>query len=68
MSEYNLPLPVITTLSKVYWDGCKENKLFYQHCKDCGEVMIYQEGGTAMFKCPKCAPAGVACASCNPVR
>jgi hypothetical protein len=37
-------------------------------CKDCGEITIYQESGTAMFKCPKCAPAGVPCASCKPVR
>ena len=28
MSEYNLPLPVMTTLSKEYWDGCK--------CAKCG--------------------------------
>lgn len=49
MSEYNLPLPVITTLSKVFWDGCKEEKLLYQHCKDCGEVIFFPK-----YLCPNC--------------
>jgi hypothetical protein len=37
-------------------------------CKDCGEVMVYKKGGTTMFKCPKCAPEGVSCASCTPAK
>lgn len=41
MSEYALPLPLITTLSKVFWDGCRENKLLYQHCRGCGEVIFF---------------------------
>jgi uncharacterized OB-fold protein len=49
MSEYNLPLPVITTLSKVFWDGCREGKLLYQHCKDCGEVIFFPK-----YLCPNC--------------
>lgn len=49
MSEYNLPLPLITTLSKVFWDGCKENKLLYQHCKDCDEVIFFPK-----YLCPNC--------------
>jgi len=49
MSEYNLPLPVITTLSKVFWDGCKEEKLLYQHCADCGEVIFFPK-----YLCPNC--------------
>ena len=49
MSEYNLPLPVITTLSKVFWDGCKEEKLLYQHCEDCGEVIFFPK-----YLCPNC--------------
>jgi uncharacterized OB-fold protein len=49
MSEYNLPLPVITTLSKVFWDGCKEEKLLYQHCRDCGEVIFFPK-----YLCPNC--------------
>ena len=41
MGEYKKPLPLITELSKVFYDGCKENKLFYQKCTDCNEVVDY---------------------------
>lgn len=41
MSEYKKPLPLLTKLSKVFYDGCKENKLLYQKCKDCGEVVFF---------------------------
>ncbi len=40
-NEYTKPLPLITGLSKIFWDGCKENKLLYQECKDCGEVIFF---------------------------
>ena len=49
MDEYTLPLPLLTTLSKVFWDGCKENKLLYQHCRDCGEVIFFPK-----YLCPGC--------------
>ena len=49
MSEYNLPLPLITTLSRVFWDGCRDGKLLYQHCKDCGEVIFFPK-----YLCPNC--------------
>lgn len=49
MSEYNLPLPAMTTLSKEYWDGCKAEKLLYQQCKDCGEVIFFPK-----YLCPNC--------------
>jgi uncharacterized OB-fold protein len=41
MSEYKKPLPLITKLSKVFYDGCKEGKLLYQMCKDCDEVIFF---------------------------
>ncbi len=41
MSEYQKPLPLITRLSKVFYDGCREGKLLYQQCKDCGEVVFF---------------------------
>jgi len=41
MSEYTLPLPLITDLSKKFYDGCKEEKLLYQQCADCGEVIFF---------------------------
>lgn len=28
-------------------------------------VVVYEEDGRAMLKCPKCAPAGVDCAACE---
>ena len=41
MSEYTKPLPLITDLSKVFYDGCKEHKLLYQQCRECGEVVFF---------------------------
>jgi len=41
MSEYEKPLPLLTKLSKAFYEGCKENKLLYQQCKDCGEVVFF---------------------------
>jgi uncharacterized protein len=49
MSEYTKPLPLITTLSKIFWDGCKEKKLLYQKCNDCGEVIFFPK-----LICPNC--------------
>ncbi|MBI9074964.1 MAG: Zn-ribbon domain-containing OB-fold protein [Desulfatibacillum sp.] len=49
MAEYKKPLPLITSLSKVFYDGCKENKLLYQQCKDCGEVIFFPK-----IVCPGC--------------
>ena len=49
MSDYNKPLPLITPLSKVFYDGCKENKLLYQFCLDCGETIFYPKQ-----ICPSC--------------
>ncbi|MFW6114057.1 MAG: Zn-ribbon domain-containing OB-fold protein [Actinomycetota bacterium] len=49
MGEYNLPLPLMTTLSKVFWDGCREGKLLYQHCRNCGEVIFFPK-----YLCPNC--------------
>lgn len=41
MREYTKPLPLITKLSKVFYEGCRENKLLYQQCRDCGEVIFF---------------------------
>ncbi|MCP4750071.1 MAG: Zn-ribbon domain-containing OB-fold protein [Proteobacteria bacterium] len=41
MTEYKKPLPLITSLSKVFYDGCKEGKLMYQQCQDCGKVVFF---------------------------
>lgn len=49
MSEYKKPLPLITRTSKVFYDGCRERKLLYQHCRDCGEVIFFPKE-----LCPNC--------------
>ena len=49
MAEYTKPLPLLTSLSKIFYEGCKENKLLYQHCKDCGEVIFFPK-----IVCPNC--------------
>jgi uncharacterized protein len=41
MNEYKKPLPLITPLGKPFWDACKEKKLLYQVCKDCGQVNFF---------------------------
>ena len=41
MSDYQKPLPLITPVSKVFYDGCKEHKLLFQQCADCGEVVFF---------------------------
>ncbi len=50
MGDYTKPLPLITTLSKVFYDACKENKLIYQHCPDCGCDPIF----FPKHMCPDC--------------
>lgn len=37
-TEYNKPLPLISSLNKPYWDGLKNRELRLQKCDDCGEV------------------------------
>lgn len=49
MSVYKLPLPAITEVSKVFYDGCKDGKLLYQQCPDCSEVIFFPKS-----LCPKC--------------
>lgn len=41
MTEYKKPLPLITDLSRVFYDGCKEHKLLYQQCRDCDEIVFF---------------------------
>jgi uncharacterized OB-fold protein len=37
-TEYNKPLPLISSLNKPYWDGLKNRELRLQQCAGCGEV------------------------------
>ena len=49
MSEYKKPLPLITDLSKVFYDGCKDGKLLYQRCGDCSTIVFFPK-----MQCPNC--------------
>ncbi|MCX5851298.1 MAG: Zn-ribbon domain-containing OB-fold protein [Deltaproteobacteria bacterium] len=49
MSGYNKPLPLITPLSKVFYDACRDKKLMYQQCNDCGEIIFFPK-----HLCPNC--------------
>jgi uncharacterized protein len=37
-SEYNKPLPAITSLNQPYWEGLKNRKLRLQQCDECGRI------------------------------
>lgn len=37
-SEYNKPLPAISSLNKPYWDGLKNRELRLQRCDECGAI------------------------------
>lgn len=37
-SEYNKPLPAISSLNKPYWDGLKNRELRMQRCDECGRI------------------------------
>ena len=41
MKEYKKPLPLITKLSKPFYDACKEHRLIYQKCRDCNQVIFF---------------------------
>ncbi len=49
MKEYKKPLPMPTSWSKPFWDGCKRNELLIQKCKDCQKHIFYPK----LF-CPHC--------------
>jgi len=36
--SYNKPLPKVNADNKPFWDGCKEHRLLFQKCKDCGFI------------------------------
>ena len=48
-TEYNKPLPLITSLNKPYWDALKNRELRLQHCDECGKVWY-----PASPLCPQC--------------
>ena len=49
MSENRKPLPEMTEVSKVFWDGAKDHKLLFQCCESCGNNIFYPKK-----MCPSC--------------
>lgn len=49
MTEIKKPIPVPDSESKPFWDGCNEEKLLIQHCKDCDKHIFYPRA-----VCPHC--------------
>jgi uncharacterized protein len=43
------PVPYITAESTKYWEACRDGKLLYQHCSECGLNQFYPR-----FHCKKC--------------
>jgi uncharacterized OB-fold protein len=35
----SIPLPFAAMISKPYWDGCAQDQLLVQRCRDCGGVI-----------------------------
>ena len=46
---YKKPLPKVNADSKFFWDGCKEHRLCFQKCRECGHIRW-----PAAFICPHC--------------
>lgn len=40
-NDYRKPLPQPTPETQPYWDGCKQNKLLIQRCRQCGRYQFY---------------------------
>jgi len=49
MSNYKKPLPLITPVSHIFYEGCQNGKLLYQQCSQCGEVIFFPKS-----LCPEC--------------
>ncbi len=43
MTEYTKPLPVMTELSRRFYEDAKQPTA-YQKCRDCGEVIFFRSG------------------------
>jgi len=50
MTEYNKPLPIITTNTKPFWDGAKRRELMLYKCLNCG---AYYNPPTHCVSCDK---------------
>jgi uncharacterized OB-fold protein len=52
MPENNLPLPIIDTDTRPFWESCKKHDMAIQKCADCGSVRFPPHP-----LCPKCLSA-----------
>jgi uncharacterized OB-fold protein len=49
----NFPVPTVTPLSKLYWEGLQEGRLRFQRCGACGHAWLPPRA-----ECPECWKAG----------
>ena len=49
MEKPQKPSPIITTLSKPFWDAAREERLILQKCGDCAKFIFYPR-----IFCPHC--------------
>jgi uncharacterized OB-fold protein len=47
--EYKKPLPVVTELSRPFWEGCRRHELLVQRCQGCGAFRY-----PPALLCPEC--------------
>ncbi len=41
MEKKPKPVPVVNPWARPFWEACREGKLIYQRCKDCGTNIFY---------------------------
>ena len=49
MAEQKKPMPIPDGDSHIFWQGCNENKLLIQQCKNCSKHIFYPR-----ILCPHC--------------
>jgi uncharacterized OB-fold protein len=55
VTEYSLPLPLVTPESAPYWEGCRRHQLLLRFCQGCETWYFYPRD-----ICPKCGSRDVA--------
>ena len=56
MKAYDKPLPQPTPWSASFWEGCKNQELLIQQCRDCRKYVFYPK----LF-CPHCLSENLEC-------
>lgn len=54
MGDLLKPVPQVDNDSREFWNGCNEDKLLIQHCKECNTYIFYPR-----IVCPHCMSANI---------